>query len=323
MVGLGFMGATHARAWTRVLGAELYAVVSRDERRLAGDLSEVGGNLGGEVGALDFSRVKKYRSAAEALADPLVDAVDLCVPTNQHAELAIAGLRSGKHVLVEKPLALTVAAAEQVVDEAKVQGRVLMVGQVLRFMPAYVEARNRMGGLGPVRGAEFQRRCAAPAWSAWLLDPSRSGGGAFDLLIHDVDYARWSFGMPRSIQASGAVDHERGIDLVTARLEYAGFSVTIAGGWFLKGDYPFSMGFTMVCEGGILQHSAGELMEYRTGSTAEKVDLASIDPFEAELAHFHECGVRNVASAICPVSESVDSVRLMRAILDRREETTS
>jgi predicted dehydrogenase len=195
-----------------------------------------------------------------------------------------------------------------------------MVAQVLRFIPAYVEARTRLPHIGPVRSAFFRRRCAAPSWSAWLGDPSRSGGGAFDLLIHDADYVRWLFGMPERIRAVGTVDAERGIDLVTANLEYPGCAVTISGGWHLASAYPFSMKFTIVGEDGVLEFSSssGALKLYRTAGTEETIQLPSTDPFEAELTHFHACAVRGEASAICPPAESADAVRLMADILQTR-----
>ncbi len=317
------MGATHARAWMRVPNAELYALISRDEQKLSGDLSGVGGNLETGKAALDFSAMKKYGSYEDALADPNVDAVDLCVPTDRHAEMAIAALRRGKHVLVEKPLALTSAEAESVVAEARSAGRVAMAAHVLRFMPAYTEARRRIRRLGPVRHAVFQRRCAAPAWSEWLQDASRSGGGAFDLLVHDVDYVRWVFGLPRSLQVSGLSDPERGIDTVNASLAYPDCAVTVSGGWLLKGDYPFSMGFTIACDEGVLEFAGGTLTEYRTDARAETISLPDQDPFEAELTHFHECAVRNAPSKICPIGESAESVALMLAILEKRAQSGS
>ncbi len=319
LVGLGFMGVTHARAWQRIPGAELYAVISSDERKLSGDVEQVGGNLGTGSARLDFSTCRKYRSYAEALADPQVDAVDLCIPTDGHVDAAIAALRKGKHVLVEKPLALSEEDALRTAAEARTAGRVLMVAQVLRFMPAYVEARRRIGELGRVYSATFSRRCAAPAWSRWLKDAHKSGGGAFDLLIHDADYVHWLFGPPRNIQAGGAVNGQLGIDLVNASLEYPSCSVNIAGGWYLNGSYPFSMGFTIVCEQGILEYAGGQLTEYRTGAAAAPVPLPNSDAFEAELAHFHDCAMRNEPSEVCPVEESVASVRLMLAILEHRQ----
>src|SRR5437667_8167353 len=107
LLGLGFMGSVHARA----LGGRLAAICSRDPRKLAGDLSAVQGNLGDSVGLLDFSGLKKYTEIAPLLADPEIEAVDLCLPTHMHESVAIEALRAGKHVLVEKPVALDGASA--------------------------------------------------------------------------------------------------------------------------------------------------------------------------------------------------------------------
>jgi predicted dehydrogenase len=313
--GLGFMGATHAGVWRRMDGVELYGVVSRDPHKT---LSV--GNLGRDAVALDFTKVKTFHNLADALGDENVDAVDLCTPTDRHATEAIAALQAGKHVLVEKPLALTGELADQVIEQAERSGRVLMAAQVLRFMPAYVRAKELTAELGPVRSAMFRRRCAAPAWSRWLTDTTRSGGGAFDLLIHDVDYARWLFGLPRNARASGSVDEKRGIDTLSGELDYEGFSVGISGGWHLTGQYPFSMEFTILCEGGVLEYSseAGGLNLFRAGAAKEAIVLADTDPFELELDHFRDCVKRGTASPVCPPRESADAVKIMESLVRSR-----
>ena len=127
VVGLGFMGATHVKAWKKASRAQVVAVVSSDAKKLTGDLTAVGGNLGGTVEAMDFSSVKKYGSFEEVLRDPEIDAVDICLPTDQHATTAIAALRAGKHVIVEKPMAVQAADADAMFNEAGVTGRTLMV----------------------------------------------------------------------------------------------------------------------------------------------------------------------------------------------------
>jgi predicted dehydrogenase len=316
--GLGFMGATHAGAWSRMAGVELYGVVSRDPHK-----SLPGGNLGRDAVALDFTKLKTFRNLGEALCDANVDAVDLCTPTDQHATEAISSLQAGKHVLVEKPLALTGELADQVIGEAERHGRVLMAAQVLRFMPAYVRAKELMGQLGPVRSATFRRRCAAPAWSQWLTDAKRSGGGAFDLLIHDVDYARWLFGSPKSVRASGAVDEKRGIDTLAAELDYEGFSVGIDGGWHLTGEYPFSMEFTILCDGGVLEYSSlsGGLNLFRACAAKEPIVLPEGDAFELELAHFRDCVKRGTPSSVCPPQESADAVKIMESLVRSRTQS--
>jgi predicted dehydrogenase len=104
VVGLGFMGSTHLQALRKVPEAKLAAVVSDDPRKLEGDLSGISGNLNrASDDKLDFSTIRKYRRVEDALADPEIDAVDLCLPTHLHAPIAAQSLQAGKHVLVEKP----------------------------------------------------------------------------------------------------------------------------------------------------------------------------------------------------------------------------
>ena len=135
VLGLGFMGSTHVQAWSRIAGARIAAVMDGNEKRLTGDFSEIQGNLGRESQAVDFSDVRKYQSVAEILADAAVDAVDICLPSHLHAPVAMDALRAGKHVLVEKPMALDGSSADALASEAERTGRVLMVAHVLRFFP--------------------------------------------------------------------------------------------------------------------------------------------------------------------------------------------
>src|SRR5215472_16223631 len=133
VAGLGFMGSTHIKALRSVPQAQLIAVVSNDEKKLSGDLSGIQGNLGGPGEKMDFSGVRKYRTISEVLGDRDVEAVDICLPTRLHAPTTLAALRAGKHVLVEKPMALDAPSTDAMLTEARSSGRVLMTGQVLRF----------------------------------------------------------------------------------------------------------------------------------------------------------------------------------------------
>ena len=257
VVGLGFMGATHLKAIASIAGAQLTAVMDLDEQRLSGDLSGIQGNLGGPAQRMDFSGIKRYRSVEELVADPEVDAVDVCLPTFLHAPVTIQLLRAGKHVLVEKPMALDGAACDQMVAEAGKQGRVLMVAQVLRFAPAYQALHRYMedGSVGPVRSAIFRRRCAVPGWGPWELDSSKSGGGIFDLLIHDVDMCLHLFGEPEAVSAVGHEDMTHGIDnILPVPLPQSGCRRhrRLAS----HGAYPFSMEFTVVGDNGVVEYDS-------------------------------------------------------------------
>ena len=322
VLGLGFMGSTHLKALRSVPGATLAAVVSGDENKLAGDLSGIQGNLGGPGEKMDFSSIARYRTVAEALGDKNVEAVDICLPTDWHAPVALDALRAGKHVLVEKPMALDGDTADRMIAEAERSQRVLMTAQVLRFFPAFQKTAEmvKSGALGAVRSAIFRRRCAAPAWSKWLSDAKRSGGGVFDLLIHDVDYCVHLFGAPAAVSATGYEDMPRGIDCILAQFHYPGVDVVVTGGWHHPKAYPFSMEFTVVSDGGTLEfNSAGRpLTLYSADGTEAAVAVPETDGFAAELEYFVDCASAGRKPERCPPQESAMAVRLARAMLESR-----
>src|SRR5438477_3215010 len=293
VLGLGFMGSTHLKALRGIRGAELAAVFSHDDQKLSGDLTAVKGNLGGPGERFDFSTVAKYRDLDALLADPAIDAVDICLPTDLHEPVALAALRTGKHVLVEKPMALDGEAADRMVHDAEKHGRVLMTAQVLRFFPEYLalEEAIRLPGLGAMRSATFRRRCGAPAWGGWLKDPAKSGGGAFDLLIHDVDMCLHLFGKPEAVAATGFADPSIGIDCLQAELFYADCGVaTITGGWQPSGAYPFSMEYSVTLDGGTVElSSAGRApVLYGADNSERLLPLHESKPYASEIGYFDE-----------------------------------
>ena len=319
VVGLGFMGSTHLEAYQNVRGFELAAVSSSSDRKLSGDLTDVGGNLDRGGGRIDFGSAARHRRAEDLIADPGVEAVDLCTPTHLHRPLALEALAAGKHVLVEKPMALSVSDCSAMISAARDAQRVLMVGQVLRFFPEYVAARAKVlsGDLGAVRAATFRRRCAAPAWGQWLSDPDLSGGGAFDLLIHDFDYCQHLFGAPETVSAIGCEDLDGGIDFVEARLDYGdGVPVIVSGGWHHLESLPFSMKFTILCDGGTLDYTS-EKPGLRLHSAAGKmteITLPEQDGFVAELQAFVDACETGEAPDNCRPEESAMSIRAALAM---------
>jgi predicted dehydrogenase len=323
IIGLGFMGSTHARAIRHVHGATLAAVVSRDPVKLTGDLSGVRGNLDTESGNLDFSSVRKYHDLEAALKDPGVDAVDICLPSDQHFEAAHAALRAGKHVLVEKPIALDGEQADQLVEEAHKAKMILMAGQVLRFVPEYHKLAEILkdGRLGPAQSSFLRRRCGAPAWSRWQTDLARSGGAVMDLLIHDIDFCLHLYGKPRFISAIGHVDLSRGIDWLEARLTFENTGpVIITGGWHHPKSYPFRMEFTVISSGGTLEFRSGDgpLMLFDSSGSSEPVETAPKDIFVEELKYFIECARSGSHPALCPPEESAMAVKVGNLLMESR-----
>jgi predicted dehydrogenase len=324
VLGLGFMGSTHLKALRAIPGAQLAAVYSGDASKLSGDLSAIQGNIGGPGEKFDFSNVAKYTTIEELLADRSIDAVDICLPTHLHADVAVEALRSGKHVLVEKPIALDADSAKGMLAAAAQHQRVLMAAQVLRFFPQYTALRKVIssGDLGKVRLAMFRRRCAAPAWSRWLADPEQSGGGVFDLLIHDADMALHLFGPPETVSATGYEALGAGIDVIAATLHYSGgVGVAIIGGWHHPRSYPFSMEYTVVGDNGTVEYSSSAAtgpVLYRADGESEPIPMTERDGYSAEIQYFVECCRTGRQPTLCPPRESAQAVALMRLLLEAR-----
>ncbi len=154
------------------------------------------------------------------LADPRVDLVDLCVPNDQHAPMAIQALKAGKPVLVEKPIALSIDEADAMVAASRQAGKPLMVAQVLPFVPEFAFALEavRSGRYGQLRAAHFTRVISKPDWSSEIADASRSGGPAIDLHIHDTHFIGLLCGVPRAVHSRGVVEDGAVVHLTTQYL---------------------------------------------------------------------------------------------------------
>jgi len=323
VVGLGFMGSTHLKALRSIPNAEIVAVCTRDAQKLQGGLSAIQGNLGGASESVDLADVAKYHEVRQVLQDPRVEAVDICLPTHLHAAVAIEALEAGKHVLVEKPMALDADSARRMISTAKRQERVLMVAHVLRFISAYEALRDLLQSdrIGGVRSAIFRRRCAAPGWGAWLADPEQSGGGVFDLLIHDIDMCLYLFGQPEMISATGHEALATGVDVITAELYYPGDRTAIVtGGWHHPGTYPFSMEYTVVADGGTVEYnSCGRAPAWhRADGKTEPLTVAETDGYRAEVEYFLNCCEHRTSPELCPPEASADAVALARLMLEAR-----
>jgi predicted dehydrogenase len=133
VVGTGYWGINHVRAFSRIPGAELAAICDADDRALmrASKLAPA---------------ARQVRNPEELLADPAIDAVVLATPAVTHAPLARAALAASKHVFVEKPMALTPSDAASVAAAAESRGRVFMVGHLMLYHPGYTRLRELVLG---------------------------------------------------------------------------------------------------------------------------------------------------------------------------------
>src|SRR5438094_2871076 len=200
IIGLGMMGRTHYEAYQEIDGVQVVAVADEDPKRAKGDLAGTGGNvLAGGLTQLPMDRIKGTTDFRELLAMKDVDVVDVCVPTTQHADVAIECLRGGKHVLCEKPLARTSHDAEKIAGAAREAKGFFMPAMCMRFWPQWVWLKTAIDErrYGKLLAANFRRVAQMPG--GWYRDGRISGGAALDLHIHDSDFVQFLFGMPRAV----------------------------------------------------------------------------------------------------------------------------
>src|SRR5437899_2603720 len=175
IVGIGFMGMLHYLAAPKLQGAQVAALWRRDKKTRAGDWRSIQGNFGPRGEMMDLSGLKKYEKLDDLLADPDIDLVDICNPTHLHPETAIKALQAGKHVLVEKAIALEPKDADAMLDAAKKANRLLMVAHVLPFFPEFAFAAQaiRGGQYRKLLGGHCKRLIRKPDWSAEIGDASK------------------------------------------------------------------------------------------------------------------------------------------------------
>lgn len=179
VIGLGFFGEKHAEVAAALPNVELRAVCTRRDARRR----EIKRRLGVP---------KDYKNYKDLLADPSIEAVSVVTHVDDHAAPTIAALRAGKHVLLEKPMARTVADCDRMIDVAERADRMLMVGHICRFNPRYAVAREQIaaGELGQIVSM-YARRNIPAARSRTVLEqigPLLGDG------IHDTDLMLWMSG---------------------------------------------------------------------------------------------------------------------------------
>ncbi|WP_205862473.1 Gfo/Idh/MocA family oxidoreductase [Planosporangium thailandense] len=295
IIGTGFMGTTHAAAW-HAIGATPSAFL---DRQGADDA------LPRQYGAEVFTELDAFLGA--------VDVVDICAPTHLHADLALAAAAAGKPTLCEKPLSLDVAEGMRVIDAFDRASVPLQVAHLLRFSPEYRAVRDAVvnGEIGRPAVLRLSRLSFAPDRGAdsWFADESRSGGLFFDLMIHDLDYARWVAGDVVSVYArsvGGAKDH--GI----AILKHASGAITHVEASWANPAPVFRTLLEVAGSRGMITFSSDNTspLTLRLHKKAEDVttglgDVAlAANPFEVELQHFLDV----VAGARQPVLTALDGL---------------
>ncbi len=317
LIGCGFMGGMHSACYAALesLGVKVTAVAD-----VRPEYAEKLAN-GAEI----------YATGMELIERAEVDVVDICLPTHLHASHAVAAMKAGRHVFVEKPIAFNDEDMELILKTEAEAGVKVQVGQVIRQWSEYVWLKKCVdsNAFGDVKHAMFRRLSSRPewAWEGWLHQVEKSGGVAVDMHVHDVDFVRYILGEPDVVKAYAHRDAEGVIQQINAVYGYGNdVSVAVESGWDYPADFPFTADFRVKFEKATVLGGGGVVTVYPVGGSAYQAELeeefqgdndiggnvSSLGGYYNELKYFVEGLQGKNDLSVATVSEAVKSVKLVK-----------
>lgn len=335
VVGVGSISEMHIQPYLANEDVELVALCDINEKRLA------------EKGEL-YNVEQLYNNHQDLLSNPDIDAISICTWNNSHAEIAIDALEAGKHVLVEKPLSMTVEEALAVEAAAKKSGKVAQVGFVRRHgnttdvLKRFIDG----GDLGEIYygKASYLRRLGNPG--GWFSDISKSGGGPLiDLGVHVIDILWYLMGKPRPVSVSGntynklgnrshieqlsfyqAADYDPTLndveDLTNALIRFEnGASIFVDVSFTLQAKKDETSVQIFGDKGGADVEPALSIVTEKNNiilNSTPQIDSLALDvgqAFRNEIDHFVEC-IKEGKENIAPISDGVEVMKMLNAIYE-------
>lgn len=184
-VGAGFISAVHHKAFSYIPGVEMVALCDVDKAR-------------GEAFCKKHGIPDLFTDVDDMLKRKDIDVVTLGVPNYLHHEIALKAADAGKHLIVEKPLALTLEQADQMIEACEKNGLILGYAEELCYVPKFVHAKKIVdeGGIGDVFFVKQAEKHAGP-YSPWFWKSMTAGGGILmDMGCHSIEFCRWMLGKP-------------------------------------------------------------------------------------------------------------------------------
>lgn len=290
LIGSGGIARMHAPAW-KTLGAQVLVHSGSRAEALAAEFA-----------------LEVVHSLDEVLARASI--IDIVTPTFTHESFALAAIAAGRDIVCEKPLTLTATSSLAVIDAAAAAGVQIFPAHVVRYTAPYASAHNAVaeGRLGRVTEARFHREGSSPAIGTWFQEVKLSGGVIMDLMLHDLDQARWICGEVLSVDA---VQHPPTVDGLIAPIVSAQVTLTHVGGatshidaaWGPTGT-TFNTAFSITGDSGVLTYSSLE----DPASSLESQE----DPYLEELRDF-TAAFRGEGTPRVATADAVIAVELAEA----------
>ncbi|MDF2722206.1 MAG: oxidoreductase domain protein [Paenibacillus sp.] len=311
IVGCGGLGNVHASAYAKIAGVTVVGVCDT--------VSEMANKLADRIGA------KAYTSFDDMLAQTECDIVSVTLPSFLHKEFTVKAAQAGKHVVCEKPIALNLEDAAEMIRVCEENGVRLFIGHVVRFFPEYAQIRDKIiqGALGRVGVAHLKRIGGNPAGRRpWFGEDNKSGGVVPDLMVHDLDFLRWSLGEVRSVY--GARHLAEGVDHALATLVFENGAVAnVQAYWGYPG--PFTTAAEVAGSGGVISYDSTKSvsLHIRKSAPADKpgpfVDVPQspgfTSPYEKEIEHYVDC-IRDNKEPIVTAHDAYKALEIGLAVME-------
>ncbi|MCL1854276.1 MAG: Gfo/Idh/MocA family oxidoreductase [Clostridia bacterium] len=289
ILGVGFIGTNHAEALLNSKMAELTAIVELNE--------EAGKSAAAKYGC------PYYATLEEALSKEPLDVVIICLPSYLHEEHAVRAVGHKLHVLCEKPFSLSVESARRMFDAAERNGVGMMAAQAARWTPELVEINDmiKKDMIGKIHIGVAKRLGQHPNWSTWHRDPAKSGGGLYDLCIHDLDFLVSVFGKVRSVHSIGWRSPTKCWNHIVNHLIFtSGANISCEASMEMPDGYPFSVGYRIVGDKGGVEYnyaagfnihaeSTSSLICYENGGERKVLEVVPKDVYQLEIEAFLSC----------------------------------
>ncbi|MGI6688797.1 MAG: Gfo/Idh/MocA family protein [Christensenellales bacterium] len=296
IIGSGFMGKQHALAYRSLKDTTKLVAIINPNPKNAVPLAE-------EFGCGYFPTLK------DALAHTSIDMVDVCVPTYLHEQYVLEAAEAKCHVLCEKPVTFTLESFDRMVKACEDNQVRFMVAQVARWWPEFIDIKKRLENqeLGSIHMIYEKRLCQLPTWATWHTDPAKSGGGLYDLNIHDIDFLISIYGRPESVYATGHRTKEGAWMYVVTNLAWpGGVKATVETSIAMPGPWPFSIEFRGAGDKGTLHYNLQAGVNIRDGEqhsnytwypagaeNPEPLAVEQTDMFIAEISAFVDAVINN------------------------------
>ena len=264
---------------------------------------------------------RAYGSYEALLADTNIEAVYIPLPNDQHTEWTLRALQAGKHVLCDKPGALTLVDAVEAANLAQSLGLRLMEAFMYRHHPQHtrIAAIIASGEIGTPTHFESTFAYPAPRDEANIRwNPDQGGGALLDTGVYALNAARLHFGEPVAVSAVARIDSVAGVDVHTiALLEEAdertacvqgSFDQIFASAYVIRGDRG-----SVICPRAFQVGEAGVTIVVRVGDDTRTEALSHVDQYALEIAHFSAC-VRDRMLPLAPGENGVAQARLVEAV---------